>query len=172
MKFCLLAVTLLIFSCQTKTNSTQPNTKDSVLNNSEINNPQSQNSIHYWVGNINSDIPIFLWVVVKDSLIQGELFYTKSKIPSPIRVLGNIPKEGEIRLCEYQSDGTITGVFNFAKLDNVFEGIWASTKNHKELKFKLLPKDTLLTNIDTSFQTKEIEGSYSYAYGEKVTKEK
>ncbi|MDB5223270.1 MAG: hypothetical protein JWN83_1937 [Chitinophagaceae bacterium] len=167
MKFCLFAVALLIFSCQTKINSTQANNQDSTLNNSEVNNSQSQNSIHYWVGNINSNIPIFLWVIVKDSLIQGELFYTKSKSSTPIRILGNIPKEGDIRICEYQRDGTITGVFNFSKLDSAFEGIWASTKNQKELKFKLSAKDTLLTNIDTSFQPKDIAGNYSYAYGEK-----
>src|SRR3954471_22905268 len=104
MKFYLLAVAFLIFSCHTKTNSTQVTSPNSTLDNSKINNSQSQN-VHYWSGNINSKIPIFLWIIVKDSLIQGELYYTKSNTPVPIRVLGYIPKEGEIRLCEYQNDG-------------------------------------------------------------------
>lgn len=167
MRFCLFALALLIFSCQPKTNSTEATNQDSSLNDSKISNSHSQNSIHYWSGNINSNIPIFLWIVVKDSLIQGELVYTKSKSQTPIRILGNISKEGDIQLCEYQNDGMITGVFNFTKFDNVFSGTWASTKTHKELEFKLFDKDTLLTNIDSSFEPKEIEGNYFYAYGEK-----
>jgi len=124
-------------------------------------------NIYYWTGSINSNISIFIWAIVKDSLIQGEVTYTKTKIPIPIKLLGHIGKNGEIRVCEYQKDGEITGVFIFNKLNKSAYGIWASTKSDKEYKFQLSAKDTLVNNMDTIFQAGKLSGTYSYAFGDK-----
>lgn len=76
-------------------------------------------------------------------------------------------KNGGIKVCEYQKDGNITGVFVFNKINNSADGIWASTKNNTEYKFQLAAKDTLLPAIDPAFHSGNRFGRYSYAYGKK-----
>jgi hypothetical protein len=168
MKYYLFIGLILSLSCKTNTKNSQAAGDKDTVNIQNSRAPlQILTTIYYWKGNINSNIPIFIWAAIRDSLIQGEVTYIKAKNPAAIKLLGRIDKDGEIKICEYQKDGNITGVFVFTKISTSSEGIWASTKNDKEYKFQLTAKDTLLKNIDTGFQAGKLSGEYSYAYGEK-----
>ena len=128
--------------------------------------PPLQN-LYYWQGKINGNIPVFLYLNIKDSLIKGSLVYTKTKFKTPIQLVGRIDGDGDIRVFEFEKDGNITGVFVFDSLGNNARGTWASSKTGKEYSFSLSKKDTLLINPDTSFTPRKIAGEYSYAFGEK-----
>ena len=168
MKYFLFIGLVLFLSCESNTQKIQLVNSNDTLNIEKFDTTlQTQKDIYYWTGNINSNIPVFIWAILKDSLIHGEVIYSKTKNPAPIKLLGSINKDGEIKVCEYQKDGKITGVFVFEKLNTTSEGIWVSTKNDKEYKFQLNALDTLLRNIDTSFQSSNLTGIYLYAYGDK-----
>ncbi|HWK03486.1 MAG TPA: hypothetical protein VNS58_07635 [Puia sp.] len=121
--------------------------------------------IYFWSGSINPRIPIFVWLAEKDSILQGTVTYTKTKNKTPIKLIGQISTDGQIRVCEYQKDGTISGIFAFDKLDVAANGMWLSTTHDKEFSFELTARDTILLNIDTGFQPVTIPGEYVYMYG-------
>ena len=131
----------------------------------DISISKNKYNVHSWTGSINSKIPVFMWLIRKDSLIQGEVVYTKTKNKIPIKLIGQIDREGKIKVGEYLTDGTISGIFYFDNMNVSPAGKWSSTQNFKEVDFKLSPKDTLLPDIDTSFQPKAITGDYAYMYG-------
>jgi hypothetical protein len=127
----------------------------------------SGNSIttYFWTGQINSKTPLFMWVAVKDSIVQGELVYTNIKGNIPLKLLGRVDKKGAISACEYQADGNIRGTFVIDQPGASATGRWESTGSHKDYTFELNTKDTSLQRIDTSFQPKIIPGIYTYMYG-------
>lgn len=121
--------------------------------------------VHCWTGHINGSIPVFIWLVEKDSVFKGEVVYTRTKNKAPITLLGQrFPDEREIRICEYLPDGTITGIYTFDKIAPATTGTWFSPATRKELNLSLVSKDTALPALDTSFEPGEIAGDYSYAY--------
>jgi hypothetical protein len=126
---------------------------------------KNKRKVYFWTGNINSKIPVFMWVTIRDSIIQGEVTYSKTKNKAPIKLIGQIERDGQIRVCEYLTNGTISGIFHFNKIDNSATGFWYSTAKETKLSFELSSKDTLLANIDTSFQSEVITGDYAYMYG-------
>ena len=48
---------------------------------------------HYWTGNINTNIPIFIRITIKHELVNGEVTYLKSSNPTPILLLGQVDKK-------------------------------------------------------------------------------
>ena len=125
--------------------------------------------LHCWVGHIHSSIPVFLWLVEKDSVFKGQVVYTRTKQKTPITLLGQrFADQRGIRICEYQPDGSITGIYDFENLASATAGTWFSPTTRKDLDFTLVSKDTLLTAPDTGFQPDQpIEGTYGYSYGAK-----
>jgi hypothetical protein len=126
---------------------------------------QSRPDLYYWTGTINGKIPIFMWLVERDSLLVGEMVYTQTKTRTPIKLTGFVdPAYPEIRVDEFQPDGMITGIITISKLDSSTSGTWFSPKSRREFTIELHRKDTLL-KLDSSLQPAGISGIYSYAYG-------
>jgi hypothetical protein len=125
------------------------------------------NGMWHWTGNINRKYPIFLWIDVRDNIIQGSLTYLNAKNPVPIKLMGKVQDDGGIRICEYRPDAKITGIFDFENLNDTTRGTWFNPKNQKEFHCVLVAKDTMKDFVDTSFElATNISGSYSYSYGD------
>jgi hypothetical protein len=126
--------------------------------------------VRYWTGHINSGIPVFIWLVEKDSVFKGQVIYTQTKNKTPITLLGRrYPKDDarRIRICEYLPDATISGIYNFDELTATTTGTWFSPATRKVFNIDMVSRDTVLANIDSSFQSGQEEGDYGYAYGRK-----
>ena len=160
---------ILFLSCNAGTTNTGTTNAGTTNNQkpgiSDMANAGNSISTYFWTGRINSTTPLFIWIAIKDSTIQGELVYTNTKGNAPIKLLGRLNRTGPTRVCEYQPDGNIVGTFVFDQLSAAATGSWESTDSHKNYKFALQAKDTALQRIDTSFQPKIIPGIYTYMYG-------
>ena len=121
--------------------------------------------LYKFSGNINGSIPVFLWVVVKDSVVKGEVTYLKTAKRTPITVAGAITKDEGLRLEEFAGDGNITGIYNGNFNTGKLTGTWSKPGSERELKYSLTPKDTVLSNIDMDLQPVAIGGEYAYLYG-------
>ena len=119
-----------------------------------------------WTGRIGTRTA-FIWVAVKNDLLQGELSYADRKGNPPLKLIGGMDDKGLIRVFEYQADGYIVGTFVFDRISDSAIGKWESTANHKAYPFKLHAKDTLMQRVDNGFEPKTIPGDYVYIYGDK-----
>ncbi len=126
---------------------------------------KNNQKVLFWTGIINSKIPVFMWFTMRDSIIKGEVIYTNTKNKVPIKLIGQLERDGQIRVCEYLTNGTISGIFHFTMTNVSATGFWFSTTTRKELNLVLNSKDTVLANADTSFQPEAIPGYYWYSYG-------
>ncbi|HTE10945.1 MAG TPA: hypothetical protein VK645_08240 [Chitinophagaceae bacterium] len=124
------------------------------------------NSVYKFTGNINNSIPVFIWFVVKDNIIKGELIYLKTKKQLPITLIGTIDEE-DCRIHEFQNDGNVTGTYVGNISNKEFKGSWYATASEKELAFKLTAKDTILETVDADFHPSTVTGTYSYQFGKK-----
>jgi hypothetical protein len=163
MKYHFLLLLLFLLSCHSNNGNnsitTNPATAD-VTQEASIN----PGKVYYWTGSINSKYPIFVWMILKDSMIRGQVVYTASKHPAAIDLVGYL-KNNWISVSEYQKDGSVTGIYNFKKWGAFISGTWTTPKNDKQDSFMLSSKDTVLKNIDSNFSSSSIPGEYFYAYG-------
>jgi hypothetical protein len=122
--------------------------------------------LYKFTGKLNDKIPIFLWFVVKDSVLKGEVTYLKTAKKLPIIILGTITKKDGITIYEFIKNGYISGIYrgNFAV--KALTGSWYAPGSEKELKFNLMPADSSLTHIDTTLKPISIDGEYLYHFGE------
>jgi hypothetical protein len=126
----------------------------------------SLNGVYKFSGKINGKIPVFLWFVVQDSVLKGEVTYLKTAKRIPITVAGTINNEGDVTIYEYTPKGYITGIYK-GKFDALkLEGIFSALNAKPHLRCLLLRKDTVLANIRTDLQPTAIDGEYLYRYGE------
>jgi len=135
------------------------------------------NGIYKFTGKLNNKIPVFLWFVVQDGFVKGEVTYLKTTRKIPITIAGTIFKADDprrnadktsyfdIRIFEFMKDGTITGVYYGPFQTSVLNGAWFAPGSEKELKFTLKAKDTTLNNIDTNLKPVSITGEYAYSFG-------
>ena len=119
-----------------------------------------------WTGSIGTRTA-FIWIAIKNDLLQGELSYADRKGNPPLKLVGGMDDKGLIRVFEYQADGYIVGTFVFDRISDSAIGKWESTTNHKAYPFKLHAKDTLMQRVDNGFEPKTIPGDYVYIYGDK-----
>ncbi|HXB07056.1 MAG TPA: hypothetical protein VNW04_08070 [Puia sp.] len=125
---------------------------------------QPRPAVHFWTGTINGKIPVFLWLAEKDSTLQGEVVYTNTKNRTPIKLAGERDNYDQIKVCEFQADGMITGIFFFNKIGATSSGKWYSPSSDKDYVLALNQKDTVL-KVDTGFAPEAIAGDYGYQYG-------
>jgi hypothetical protein len=129
--------------------------------------PPNINGLYKFTGKLNNKIPVFLWFVVKDSVLKGEVTYLKTAKRIPITVIGTITKDDGLRFFEFGKGGSVsgiyTGLFNTCRLT----GSWWAPGSERELKYDLAPKDTLLTHVDTDLRPVSLNGSYEYHFGKK-----
>ena len=150
--FLLLSCTLFIWGCQSNNGTS----------NKAAANPNS--GLHYWTGQIGKNIPVTLSYYIKDNIINGELVYTGTKKPTPIKVLG-MKSDNTFMLYEFEKDGHITGTwFGNDVTKTIFEGSWFSPITGKELKIHLDALDGGAFN-DTIRDTKSVDGMYQYMLG-------
>jgi len=126
-----------------------------------------KNGLYKFSGKLNNRIPIFMWLVVKDSVIKGEVTYTKTKSPVPIKLAGTITKTEGLAIYEFAKDGIMTGIYKGQINVQSFTGDWYSPGSDKDLKYTLLQKDTLLNKIDTALKPVSITGQYVYHWGKR-----
>jgi hypothetical protein len=135
------------------------------------------NGVYKFTGKLNNKIPVFLWFVVQDGFVKGEVTYLKTTRKIPITIAGTIFKADDprgnanktsyfdIRIFEFMKDGTITGVYYGPFHTSVLNGTWLAPGSRKELKFSLKAKDTTLTNMDINLNPVSITGEYVYSFG-------
>jgi len=139
--------------------------------------PPGIDGIYKFTGKLNGRIPVFLWFVVKDSVLKGEVTYLKTAKRIPITIMGIITKAGRVTISgevtkeniisiyEFGKDGYITGTYEGEFNANVLTGSWGAPGSDKQLKFNLIPKDTLLNHIDTALKPVSVNGEYLYHFG-------
>ena len=95
-------------------------------------------------GTLGDKIPVKLKFAVNgDNIAVGEIYYPKAKNPAPILVVGELHESGWYSLCEYQSDGVVTGRMQF-KIEGedtaagayITEGTWTNPRTDKGLEMK------------------------------------
>ena len=136
--------------------------------NSAIKNKPAPSKPYFWIGRIDAATPLFMWAVIKNGIVQGEVTYMSKIGNKPVKLLGRTDKKGAMRVSEYLADGKITGSFVFDQISDRIVGKWESSNDkNKVYPVDLSAKDTMLPTIDTSFEPKMIPGDYAYLYGEK-----
>jgi len=86
----LVFVFILTTGCQGKNNSSQNLSTTDTSQKATVSEQKEIPGFYKWTGTINSSIPAFLWFIVKDKVIKGELTYLKTKKQLPITVIGRI----------------------------------------------------------------------------------
>jgi len=162
----LVFVFILTTGCQGKNNSSQNLSTTDTSQKATVSEQKEIPGFYKWTGTINSSIPAFLWFIVKDKVIKGELTYLKTKKQLPITVIGRINEEG-FKIYEFQKDGHITGTFMGSLQGNKFKGDWYDPSTGKKLSFQFISKDTIINSVDTILQPTNIAGEYSYQFGQK-----
>jgi hypothetical protein len=162
----LLFVFIITAGCKEKNNSSQKVSTTDTVQKTTISEQKEITDFYKWTGTINSSIPAFLWFVVKDKVIKGELTYLKTKKQLPITVFGRVNEEG-FKIYEFQKDGHITGTFIGRLQGEKFKGDWYNPSTDKTLSFQFITKDTILNSVDTILQPTNISGKYSYQFGQK-----
>jgi hypothetical protein len=120
-----------------------------------------------WTGTLNGKIPIFIHYQLDGNIIIGEITYLNTKDKLPIRLLGTVEEDKSYRLLEFDRAGNITGIIVGIPTKKEFNGSWISPKTEKELKMKLLPKDTSISSPPLEPDKNQIFGNYHYQYGKK-----
>lgn len=166
----LLAFTFLV-SCNTPTEP-EHTSKDEKKENQEIKDespkptysPDMKGEV-CWKGFINKKIPVFIHYSFQEELIVGEIVYLKTKLKTPIRLLGDI-RDDHFRLVEYDKKGNVTGVIigNQTSVDK-FEGRWTNLMDG-DLTLELQKSDT--TFEIPSIGAENVYGDYGFDYGDEM----
>ncbi|MFI5138730.1 MAG: hypothetical protein ACHQIM_12960 [Sphingobacteriales bacterium] len=154
------------------------NVKTQINTNTTKAIPKSVDGLYKFTGKLDGKIPVFLWFVVKDSVLKGEVTYLRTKKRLPITIIGTIIR-GErfdqnadktivdfITIYEFNKNGYVTGTYEGEFNAKTLSGIWSAPGSEKELKYKLMRKDTSLNHIDTILTPISINGEYLYHFGE------
>jgi len=122
-------------------------------------------TVYKFQGKLNGKIPVFLWFVMKDKVVKGEVTYLKTAKRVPITVIGTVSADNVARILEFEKNGNITGIYE-AKLDVAkFNGTWFSPTSRKELTCALSVKDTAITVSESILNPAPMTGSFRYQYG-------
>ncbi|MDL2216646.1 hypothetical protein LJB81_02790 [Desulfovibrio sp. OttesenSCG-928-M14] len=161
----IMAITFLLLLCAS-----------GILAAAPVDNPNFVQR-HAWQGAINDKIPVSIWCEIRDGLIVGELVYTNTKEKKPIRLLGTVEADGELRMQEMLPDGLISGLIGGKITQGSFEGAWSApgklvTKgnNHEYIEGKSyhlrLSNATLPhTPFHWEHDPNALAGKYAYSYG-------
>jgi hypothetical protein len=126
--------------------------------------PLPPSGVYKFQGKLNGRIPIFLWFVLKDSVLKGEVTYLKTAKRLPITIVGTINSTGGLEILEFNNKGLISGIYNGQFEAKSFIGTWVAPVSGRELKFVLVNKDTLI-KTDANLTANSIDGEYDYHYG-------
>ena len=129
------------------------------------------NGVYKFAGKLNNKYPVFLWFVVKDSVIKGEVTYLKTANRVPITIAGQITKDMGMTLYEFTSKGYVTGIYSGEFKADGLKGSWTAPGSGKEVTYNLIPKDTVLAAIDMSLKPAAINGTYEYHFKKENAKE-
>ena len=165
---CLILLFTLTYASCNNPNKNYNSSSDSELNSiNPINESIDKiDSVFYWSGNLNSNIPILLYYKIDSNLIVGEIIYLNTINKLPITIIGTIENNNSYRILEFEKTGNISGIITGNPFENKFNGIWFSPKSHKELTMNLNRIDTII-NFDTSqVEIQNIFGQYAYKYSE------
>lgn len=163
--FCIILLFGAFISCNLTNNNTEEIKKSN--DTVSIQPPfleKATKNMYSFTGNINANIPVFIWFKIYDSVIKGQVTYIKSKSHTPIEIRGIVSEDG-IRIHEFEKDGNVTGTFMGKLTDDSFTGTWYGSKRDNEFTFQLQVKDTTLSTIDSSFEPLGLSGAYRYQFG-------
>jgi len=133
--------------------------------------PAGINGIYKFTGKLNDKYPIFLWFVVKDSVLKGEVTYLKTAKRQPIAIAGQITKDLGMTIYEFTPKGYVTGTYSGEFKTGGLKGTWTTPGSDKELPYNLIPKDTVLTGVDMNLKPTSINGTYEYHFKRENAKE-
>ena len=159
-----IAFAIILFAaCNNVSNSKTETTTTQTTTTPENAAPKNTNTdIKVWTGTLKSNIPVFVWFTIKDSVLAGELVYLNTKDKKPIKIIGNL-LPSMCMFSEFAPDGLITGIWSGKLSANSFTGTWYSSRSDKVHEFNLRPKDTTI-NKNSAFVPDRLEGTYSYQY--------
>jgi len=167
----LIFILFLCLSAQSYAQSTKPRHQSS---------PEHINGLYKFSGKLNNKIPVFIWFIVKDSVLKGEVTYLNTHARQPITIAGTIilvdkfnafgkiiERHNGALIYEFNKNGYITGTYMTTFKGTGFEGTWSKPGSEKELPFHLLHSDSVLSKRDTVLTSNNIPGEYLYRFGEK-----
>ena len=119
--------------------------------------------LYAYTGTINKKIPITLSLATKDSMVCGEIVYTK--INDHIRLRGTMVGQGNVLVYEFDKKGTITGLIYLKLSENIdhVKGTWTKPTTSDPLDIEL-SKQTAQTKNEWLPTDSKIGGSYRYGY--------
>ena len=117
-------------------------------------------------GKINDKYEILMKITCHNGNVDGNYFYTS--IGANLKLSGQLDKDGNISMKEYNSNGDETGIFiGKMKNNNKIEGTWSKPNGDKKASFYLLASNTPYLNLTKESSDKkysEISGRYEYNY--------
>lgn len=139
------------------------------------------NSQRYgWEGTINNNIPVSIWFEIQDSLVVGEIVYTKTGANKPICLLGQVQGSAPnpiILMHEFSPSGQITGTISGKVVGQNFSGTWTAPDKITEKNGRFQTGEGQTYPITLSAQTPPtpssswafnpsfVAGTYSFDYG-------
>lgn len=133
---------------------------------------------HDWVGTINAQIPVAVWMETRDGLVAGEIVYTSTKAKKPIRLLGRVLNDGRLQVHELLPTGIVTGTLSGSITKGDFAGSWSGSDriSKKGSRFSLVEGKRYPVSLQRhaplsgafswNFNPDDFAGTYSYAYGQ------
>ncbi len=131
------------------------------LSNSQL--TVKPNGIYKFSGMMNNKIPVFVWFVVKEDALKGEVTYLKTQKRTPIAIIGRVIKDS-LDITEISKTGNITGFYHGKFDERLFSGTWNAPGSDKELKFDLAKKDTIVANSNITLNPVNVTGEYVYQF--------
>ncbi len=146
----LVLLAVFLFGCQGSVNTSS-------------NPSQADKNAQFWEGNINKNIPVFLWFnVAPDNTLFGELDYKKSKQHNDIYLVGHYGSV--ITISEFDRKGNATGAWEGKIINGKFTGKWMSLNSEKEMPFELEQAHIQFHSEQADFTNPpNINGTYSYS---------
>ncbi|GAB2705739.1 hypothetical protein GCM10027037_34590 [Mucilaginibacter koreensis] len=121
--------------------------------------------LYKFKGNLNGKIPVFIWLLIKDSIIKGEVTYLRTAKHIPIKLVGTIVKDQGPVIYEFDPGGHVTGIYEGKLNASTFTGTWYNPNSNKELKYMLNHSDSTLAAPNTAFHPVNMTGQYQYFFG-------
>lgn len=119
-------------------------------------------TVYSWDATIGKQTKASIWFEKRDSVVVGEITYTKTN--KPIKLRGILTKEDGYRLLEFESSGNVTGIITGNFKDSSFSGDWLSPKTRKELSLVLKLKSSFVAPKAVTSIPKVYDGTYRYGY--------
>lgn len=123
---------------------------------------ENPNGVYTFSGKLNDKIPVFLWFVLKDNVLKGQVTYLKTAKRVPITIIGTTDPAKGLSITEFSKTGNISGFYMGQISGQSFLGTWHAPGSEKELKFNLTKKDTVITGAKTDLKPISVTGAYSY----------